>query len=123
MYVLALSEADHFGLSIKESNMEAYATLKDTLAALQSIGFSKIDEVNGHVYMDSPKGTNMGAVAQLHVCQLARSKYWVVDVTTAEIVNGFVAPVVWEGPKAQWDNSKPLDEFVEWLDEYAPGWR
>jgi hypothetical protein len=101
--------------------MEAYATLKDTIAALSSLGFIHF-EVDGQHYMDSSREDAWGGpVAQLYLYKCGYG-YYCVEVNAVE-VSGFSAPVVWSGPRAAWDQSNPLDEFVKWLDKYVPGWR
>ena len=93
--------------------MESYASKQDTVAALEQLGFIRFDDV----WFDSPKETETGSpVAQCYIYQ-CRNGYWCVDV------DGFDAPIVWHGPKADWDKTNELDEFVNWLDNYNPGWR
>ena len=97
--------------------MEAYATKEATAAALVSLGFTRFDDV----WFDSPKEDEFGGpVVQCYIYKCS-NKYCCVDVSGT--VDRFEAPIVWNGPKADWDHANELDEFVAWLDRYNPGWR
>lgn len=95
--------------------MELYATKEATIAFLEQLGFTRV--VEDELFFDSPKSDFGGAIIQLFVYQCANG-YWCVDAD-----NGYMAPVVWNGPKADWDKSSLSDEFVAWLDNHHPGWR
>ena len=98
--------------------MEAYATKEATAAALVSLGFTRFDDV----WFDSPKEDEFGGpMVQCRIYK-CRAGHWCVDVC-GYAPDGFSAPVVWNGPKADWDHTNELDEFVAWLDQYNPGWR
>lgn len=102
--------------------MEAYATKQDTVDALVTLGFIPFEDEDGRQYLDSAKETDTGSpYVQLYVYQCS-NKYWCVDANGI-LNSGFDAPVVWKGPRADWDKAVELDEFVEWLDQYNPGWR
>ena len=76
--------------------MEAYATKEATAAALVSLGFIRFDDV----WFDSPKEDEFGGpMVQCRIYQCS-NKYWCVDVSGA--VDGFEAPIVWNGAKADW---------------------
>lgn len=98
--------------------MESYATLAATAAALESLGFIRFDDV----FFDAPKETETGSPVVQCIAYRCSNGYWCVDVG-GHITDGFSAPVVWNGPKADWDHANELDEFVAWLDQYNPGWR
>ncbi len=98
--------------------MEAYATKEATATALVSLGFIRFDDV----WFDSPKEDEFGGpMVQCRIYK-CRAGHWCVDVD-GYTPDGFSAPVVWNGPKADWDHANELDEFVAWLDQYNPGWR
>ena len=99
--------------------MERYATKEATAAALVSLGFIRFDDV----WFDSPKSTEIGSpVVQCHIYQCA-NQYWCVDIDVAGANVGWSAPIIWDGPRADWDKSNELDEFVAWLDEANPAWK
>lgn len=100
--------------------MEANASREDTLRALTGLGFILLPSEAGdrHVFLDSPKrdGYDM-PVVQISIYQCSVG-HWCVDME-----GGYRAPCVWNGPRAQWDNSDTASEFVEFLDKHHPGWR
>lgn len=102
--------------------MESYASQLDTFNALKGLGFTKVKDPEGpshRIFMDSPKNLPSGlSVVQvrLYVCL---NGYWCVDVNQGD----WCAPVIWNGPKADWDDTDPLDSFKKFLDEEYPGWQ
>lgn len=98
--------------------MESYATREATEAFLESLGFKRFESTSsGVVYYDSPGEDEFGTVVQLHLYE-CRNGYYCVDVD-----GGWRAPVIWNGPKADWDKKDTSEEFVAYLDRYFPGWR
>ena len=98
--------------------MERYASFEATAAALVSLGFIQFPDEADRQWFDSPKETETGSpVAQAYVYQCSKG-YYCVDVD-----DGYCAPIVWNGPRADWDKTNVLDEFVAWLDKYNAGWR
>lgn len=95
--------------------MESYASLQDTVAALQQLGFQRVEEDS--LFFDSPKSDWAGSIVQAHVYQ-CRNDYWCVDLD-----GGYCAPIVWNGPRADWDTTNTTEEFVAFLDKEFPGWR
>lgn len=100
--------------------MEAYASKQDTIDALLSLGFIQFDDV----WFDSPKETETGSpMVQLYIRRShGGDGYWLVEVSGYK-TDGFTSNVVWNGPRATGDTTNELDEFIEWLDQYNPGWR
>ena len=99
--------------------MERYATKEATAAALVSLGFIRFNDV----CFDSPNETEIGGpVIQCYIYQCA-NKYWCVDIDVAGSNAGYGAPIVWDGPRADWDKSDPLHEFVKWINQANPAWR
>lgn len=95
--------------------MEQYATKEATIALLQQLGFTRVAE--GELFFDSPKINGWGLpVIQLFAYQSSNG-YWCVDVGS-----GYRAPVIWNGPKAEWDKTNMSDTFIAWLDKHCPGW-
>jgi hypothetical protein len=100
--------------------MEHYASKEKTLAALKALGFIALpEEPEDHrVFLDSPKQDAYHLpVVQVSIYQ-CRNGYWCVDAD-----GGFKAPCIWDGPKADWDKSDTLSDFVAWLNANHPGWR
>lgn len=97
--------------------MESYATKEATEAFLVSLGFKPLETATGVVFYDSPGEDVFGTIVQVHVYQ-CNNGYYCVDVD-----GGWRAPVVWNGPKAEWDKKDTSEEFVAYLDLYFPGWR
>lgn len=98
--------------------MEGYASFEATAAALLSLGFIQFPDEADRCWFDSPKETEMGLpVVQAYVYQCCAG-YWCV-----ELDGGYAAPIVWHGPRADWDKTNALDEFVSWLNEHHAGWR
>ena len=93
--------------------MKECATKEDTIAFLLSLGFIKVTED----FYDSPGVDEHGSIVQVYI-YVCRNGYCCVDAD-----GGFLAPVVWSGPKADWDNQEPGKEFVAYLDKNYPGWR
>lgn len=98
--------------------MKHYATFAATTAALLSLGF--IQHEDAPHFFDSPKEDSYGMpVVQAYVYECSAG-YHCVDLDgCAE----YSAPVVWNGPRAEWDTSNSLEDFVAWLDKYYSGWR
>ena len=93
--------------------MEGHATKEDTIAFLLSLGFTKVTEE----FYDSPGVDVYGPIVQVYVYECSNG-YYCVDAD-----GGFKAPVVWSGPKADWDTSDPGQDFITHLDKYFPNWR
>lgn len=94
---------------------EQYATKEATVAKLKELGFIEVDGET----LDSPKNDQYGLpVVQAYVYQCGNG-YWCVDVWG----DGWQAPIVWHGPKADWDTSDTTEEFIAWSDTNYPGWR
>ena len=93
--------------------MKVYATKQGTIAFLLSLGFTKVAED----FYDSPGVDEHGSIVQVHI-YLCGNGYYCVDAD-----GGFLAPVVWSGPKADWDNQDSGQEFVDHLNKNHPGWR
>ena len=93
--------------------MEQYATKEDTVAFLLSLGFTEVDDA----FYDSPGRDIYGSIVQVHV-YLCGNGYYCVSAD-----GGFSAPVVWNGPRADWDTSDPGQDFVNYLNNYFPNWR
>jgi hypothetical protein len=93
--------------------MEQYATKKGTIAFLLSLGFTEVCDT----FYDSPGCDAHGSIVQVHI-YLCTNGYYCVDVD-----GGYKAPVVWSGPKADWDTSDPGQDFVNYLNKYFPNWR
>ena len=97
--------------------MEAWASKKDTIEALISIGFDEAQEIRGCIYMDTLKQDEFGSVLQCRIYE-CNNGYYCVDAD-----DSWFAPVVWKGPRADYDNSNPLEDFIAFLDRNFPGWR
>jgi hypothetical protein len=93
--------------------LKEYATKEDTIAFLLSLGFTKVTED----FYDSPGVDVYGPIVQVYVYECSNG-YYCVDAD-----GGFKAPVVWSGPKADWDTSDPGQDFITHLDKYFPNWR
>ncbi len=93
--------------------MKEYATKEDTIAFLLSLGFTKVTED----FYDSPGVDEHGSIVQVYI-YVCGNGYYCVDAD-----GGFLAPVVWSGPKADWDDSDPGRDFITYLDKYFPNWR
>jgi len=90
------------------------ASLAASQAALRSLGFIQLSAT----CFDSPMSDehDMPIVqADLYECS---SGYWCVSLE-----GDYCAPIVWNGPKAAWDKSDTLAEFIAWLDANNVGWR
>jgi len=100
--------------------VEKYASLQDTLTALESLGFKKLPEYaeTDHVFLDSPMSDWAGPVVQISTYQ-CRNNYYCVDVDSGN----WMGPCIWNGPKADWDKSDRFTDFVTFLDKHYPGWR
>lgn len=100
--------------------MEHYATIQDTLKVLGDLGFTGTDKQAG--FLDSPKSNVVNGV-EVPVAQLriytCNTGYCCVE----HVPGGWQAPVVWNGPKAEWDIIDTTQEFIDYLNEVAPGWR
>lgn len=98
--------------------MEQYATKEATVAALESLGFVRV--VPKELFFDSPKNDAYGMpVVQAYVYQ-CRNRYWCVALDGDY---DYKAPIVWDGPRAEWDKSDTTVDFVKWLDKHYSGWR
>lgn len=97
--------------------MEAWASKQDTIEALASIGFGNPYESNGSIYMDSRGQDEFGCILQVRIYQ-CKNNYYCVDAD-----NGWFAPVIWKGEKADYDHNDPLKDFEAFLDNHFPGWR
>ena len=95
--------------------MENYASREATVEFLESIGFTAV-EPNGD-FFDSPGKDTFGPVVQLYIYPCA-NRYWCVEAD-----GGYKAPVVWNGPRADWDDSDQGKDFVEFLDRNHSGWK
>ena len=94
--------------------MEGYATKEDTIKFLKELGFIEIDSST----YNSPNSDSYGMhVAQVYIYKCVNG-YYCVDVE-----GGYKAPVVWSGPRADWDTSDPGQDFVNYLNKYFPTWR
>ena len=93
--------------------MEQHATKEDTIAFLLSLGFTKVTED----FYDSPGTDEHGSVVQVFI-YLCSNGYYCVDAD-----GGYLAPVVWSGPRSGWDTSGPGQDFVNYLNKYFPNWR
>ena len=100
--------------------MEHYASKEDTLKALSKLGFTESSGAFAIFNSSKRKECNgvHSPVARLRMYQCA-SGYWCVE----HVPGGWQAPVVWNGPKAEWDQVDPADEFANYLNKVAPGWR
>lgn len=99
--------------------MEHYASKEATLSALESLGFIQLPQNgNDRLFLDSPKSDEFGPVVQASIYQ-CRNGYWCVSLDCGS----FMAPCIWNGPKADWDKSDTLTDFVGWLNKEHPGWR
>lgn len=95
--------------------MESYATKAATTVVLTKLGFerhpSKADTFT-HILRN--------VEAELYQCS---REYWCVGVrflAERELGLCFQAPIVWNGPRAVWDETGPEDdilEFVAFLDK------
>lgn len=103
-----------------------YASQKDTINTLIQLGFIPIENHDDDtcceidpIFFDS-KGIdpiyNL-PIIQVYIYQCPYA-YWCVDVD-----NGFMAPIVWSGPREWWNNLDYLQCFTNWLDEHYPGWK
>lgn len=101
--------------------MEHYASKEDTIKTLEGLGFIQLPkkEEDSIIFFDSPKNIkdfDMPVIqANIYQC---RNGYWCVGLE-----GGFKAPCIWNGPKADWDKSDTLTDFIEWLDKHHRGWR
>ena len=96
--------------------MREYATKEATIEALLSLGFTKLKHIDNS-FVSSGKDSAGFTIAKA-VVYLCRNDYYCVDVN-----GGWQAPIVWNGPKAEWDTTDTTAEFVNWLDEHFAGWR
>ena len=115
---------------LKGDIMEHYASKTRTEEVLTSLGFTYSASAD---MWGSPK-RHPGPIGpfgleDVPVCQVAmyqcRNGYWCVE-TYATVVDGsggWQAPIAWDGPKADWDNSDTTDDFIKYLDENYQGWR
>ena len=98
--------------------MESYASKEATEAFLEGLGFTRFESPGGVVYFDSPGEDGYSCtIVQLYPYE-CNNGYYCVDVD-----GGWRAPVVWNGPKAEWDKKDTSEEFLAYLDLYFPGWQ
>lgn len=98
--------------------MEHWASKEDTIAFLESLGFTEVETDDGQLWLDSAKHNDFDLpMVQLRVYQCVRD-YWCVEAE-----GGYHAPVVWKGSRAEWDRSDVGQEFVDFLNQHFPGWR
>lgn len=97
--------------------MKSYATKEATESFLESLGFKSLETATGVVFYDSPGEDVFGPIVQAHIYECNNGYYCVA------VDGGYRAPVVWNGPKAEWDEKDPGEEFVTYLDLHFPGWR
>ena len=97
--------------------MENYASKKDSVDFLISLGFTLVDPE--YMIFDSP-GVHHDdlPVVQVFIYKCNHG-YYCVDVN----YGGHRAPCIWKGPKAEWDKSDESADFIKWLDDNHPGWR
>lgn len=102
--------------------MEQYASKEDTIKALLEIGLvqveSKPDYYLSPTSFLNPASQMYTPVVMCRVYQ-CHEKWYCVQVG----LNGWRAPVIWNGPKADSDKTNPIEEFVSYLNMYYPGWR
>ena len=96
--------------------MVDYATLETTTSALLDLGFKPYDAV-GTFFVSPKNDSNRSSVVKLKV-YMCKHGYYCVDA-----MGGWQAPIVWNGPKAEWDTTDTTAEFVNWLDKHFAGWR
>lgn len=93
---------------------EQYAGKAVTVTKLKELGFIEADDE----FFDSPKNDQYGLpIIRVYIYQ-CQNGYWCVDAD-----RGWKAPIVWYGPKADWDTADTTEEFIAWLDTNYPGWR
>lgn len=104
---------------------ETYAGRECTIDALFEAGF-QIDQT-------APKPFSMYDADVITVChtldknQIAAayqcaSGYYCVAIydrrDTSDL--GWMAPIIWNGPRASWDLSNPLEDFTAYVEAYLP---
>lgn len=94
-----------------------FATKEATVACLISLGFTAVE--GDDRYYDSQTGDDWFPIVQAHVYQCSNGYYCV----SLDGDYDWSAPVVWNGPVADWDTTNTTTEFTEWLDRYYPGWK
>ena len=109
-------------MTLKGIIMEHYASKKDTVNALLKLGLVR-SEINPKLIVTTKtkKDPETDIHSPLAVFRIYQSGYgyWCVE----HVPGGWQAPVVWNGPKAEWDQINPTQEFTDYLNEVAPGWR
>lgn len=94
--------------------MESYASEEKTVQCLLDLGFIHVRDN----LFDSPKNDKYDLpVVQVAIYRCS-GNYFCVDVD-----GGFMAPIVWDGPKADWDNSNPTQEFEDFLNKEYGVWK
>lgn len=96
--------------------MVEYATKEATISVLTGLGFKIVSNKPDH-FIPPKSGEGRHGTAMVHIYK-CRNDYYCVDVQ-----GGWQAPVVWNGPKADWDKTDTRQEFIDWLDQQFPGWR
>ena len=94
--------------------MREYATRDATVKVLMGLGFTQVADSD---FFDSPNSVQGIPVVQAYIYQ-CRNGYYCVDLD-----GGFRAPCVWDGPKADWDDSDTTEDFVKWLNDMFPDWK
>jgi len=97
--------------------MLKYATREATVELVESLGFVKVaaDDEN---YFDSSGVCNFELpIIQLRL-YICLNGYWCVDAN-----EGWMAPVVWNGPRTPSNSSNQKNDFITWLDKHYPGWK
>lgn len=85
-----------------------YATKEQTTAKLIELGFTP----QGDLFV-SPGKTPV--TASIYLC---RAGYYCVDIGPG----AYQAPIVWNGPVADWDTSDTSEEFIKFMKKHFPGW-
>lgn len=84
---------------------EEWSSWNDTVKVLESLGFTALQGQENHFLSKTGK-----TIAKVYLC---RAGYWCVVVNPSEAIDWTVgiwgAPVVWHGPKAEWDKKTNSD--------------
>ncbi len=103
--------------------MEHWSSEADTAKKLCELGFVELEGCPGQFRASHPIQNKVtgemesGLTVSIYHCN---SGYHCVRILGH---TGWMAPVVWNGPRAHWDKTDPGEEFVSYLDEHYPGWR
>ena len=101
----------------KENKMEHFASYQDSRTVLEELGFIPLSESSEETIFDSRGTDQFGSVVQVYLYQCHNS-YWCLDID-----GGYLAPIVWNGPRAEYDKSDTKADLIKWLDENHPGWQ